>query len=78
MPAHLDIPKESDLQVAWFNTTTLKGGVVPLDDTVMNVPVLAKTVDTGEGNVLAALFGQVKCQSGTTCTALGTVGQFTA
>ncbi|GAB2647689.1 hypothetical protein ABI214_01890 [Prescottella soli] len=78
VPAHLDIPKESDLQVAWFNTTTLKGGVVPLDDSLANVPTLSKTVDTGEGNVLAALFGQVKYQSGTTCTALGTVGQFTA
>ncbi|RVW08749.1 hypothetical protein EGT67_14585 [Prescottella agglutinans] len=78
VPAHLAIPKESDLQVAWFNTTTLKGGVVPLDDAVLNVPTLSKTVDTGEGNVLAALFGQVKYESGTTCTALGTVGQFTA
>lgn len=78
LPAHLDIPQQSDLQVAWFNTTTLKGGVVPLDDTVLNVPTLSKTVDTGEGNVLAAIFGQVKYGSGTTCTALGTVGQFTA
>ncbi len=78
VPAHLAVPKESDLQVAWFNTTTLKGGVVPLDDAVLNVPTLSKTVDTGEGTVLAALFGQVKYESGTTCTALGTVGQFTA
>ncbi|WP_430332555.1 hypothetical protein [Rhodococcus sp. ACT016] len=78
VPAHLEIPKQSDLQVAWFNTTTLKGGVVPLDDTLLNVPTLSKTVDTGEGNVLAALFGQVTYESGTTCTALGTVGQFTA
>ncbi|PTR27494.1 hypothetical protein C8K36_104116 [Rhodococcus sp. OK519] len=78
LPAHLDLPKKSDLQVAWFNTTTLEGGVVPLDDTIMNVPTLSKTVATGEGNVLAAMFGQVSYESGTTCTALGTVGQFTA
>ncbi|MFC9517034.1 hypothetical protein ACFTSD_14985 [Nocardiaceae bacterium NPDC056970] len=78
VPAHLDIPKKSDLQVAWFNVNTLKSGVVPLDDTIMNVPTLSKTVDTGEGTVLAALFGQVNYESGTTCTALGTVGQFTA
>ncbi|RDI23180.1 hypothetical protein DEU38_11244 [Rhodococcus sp. AG1013] len=78
VPAHLAIPKESGLQVAWFNVTTLEGGVVPLDDTLLNVPTLSKTVETGEGTVLAALFGQVKYDSGTTCTALGTVGQFTA
>ncbi|QCQ91111.1 hypothetical protein [Rhodococcus sp. SGAir0479] len=78
LPAHMEIPQQSDLQVAWFNTTTLKGDVVRLDDTLLNVPTLSKTVDTGEGNVLAALFGQVKYGSGTTCTALGTVGQFTA
>lgn len=78
LPAHLGIPKKSDLQVAWFNTTTLKGGVVPLDDSIVNVPTLSKTVETGEGNVLAAMFGQVGYESGVTCTALGTVGQFTA
>lgn len=78
VPAHLAVPKESGLQVAWLNLTTMKSGVVPLDDTVLNVPTLSKTVDTGEGTVLAALFGQVTYESGTTCTALGTVGQFTA
>lgn len=78
LPAHAEIPQQSDLRVAWFNTTTLQGGVVPLDDTVMNVPLLAKTVATGQGNILAAVFGQVHYPSGTTCTALGTVGQFTA
>ncbi|WP_137724161.1 hypothetical protein [Prescottella subtropica] len=78
LPAHLEIPQQSDLQVAWFNTATLRGGVVPLADTVMNVPTLSTTVDTGEGTVLAALFGRVTYPSGVTCTALGTVGQFTA
>ncbi|MFM1726228.1 MULTISPECIES: hypothetical protein [Rhodococcus] len=78
VPAHLEIPKQSDLQVAWFNVNTLKSGVVPLDDTILNVPTLSKTVDTGEGIVLAALFGGVNYESGATCTALGTVGQFTA
>ncbi|XVA03825.1 hypothetical protein ACQ86I_09420 [Prescottella equi] len=52
--------------------------MVPLDDSIVNVPTLSKTVETGEGNVLAAMFGQVGYESGVTCTALGTVGQFTA
>ncbi|WP_305091420.1 hypothetical protein [Prescottella sp. R16] len=78
IPAHLEIPQQSNLQVAWFNTATLQGGVVPLADTVLDVPTLSTTVDTGEGTVLAALFGRVSYPSGVTCTALGTVGQFTA
>ncbi|QBJ94596.1 hypothetical protein ERC79_00380 [Rhodococcus sp. ABRD24] len=78
IPAHVDIPKQSDLRVAWFNTTTMKGGLAPLDDNLLNVPTLSKTVTTGEGTVIAAMFGQVRYESGTTCTALGTVGQFTA
>lgn len=78
VPAHLGIPKQSDLQVAWFNVDTFDSGVVPLDDQLLDVPTLSRTVDTGEGTVLAALFGQVSYESGTTCTALGTVGHFTA
>lgn len=78
VPAHLGIPKQSDLQVAWFNVDTFESGVVPLDDQLLDVPTLSRTVDTGEGTVLAALFGRVSYESGTTCTALGTVGHFTA
>ncbi|MFD4267231.1 hypothetical protein [Rhodococcus sp. NPDC058481] len=78
LPAHLDLPKQSGLSVVWFNTETFKGGIEPLNDVVLGLPTMSKTVATGGGTVLAALYGDVTYQSGKTCFALPTVGSFTA
>ncbi|SEK98957.1 hypothetical protein [Rhodococcus maanshanensis] len=78
LPAHVDFPKQSGLSVIWFNTTTFKGGMEPLNDVLLGVPTMSKTVATGAGTVLAALYGDVTYQSGKTCFALPTVGTFTA
>lgn len=78
IPGFVDVPKSSDLSVAWINLGTLQGGVVKLDDNIGGIPTLSKTVKTGEGTVLAALFGGVGYQSGKNCFALPTVGSFDA
>ncbi|SDD40925.1 hypothetical protein [Rhodococcus tukisamuensis] len=78
LPGVLGIPKTSGLSVAWFNVNTLKGGFEPLDDALMTIPTMSKTVATGEGQVFAALFGSVDYLDGTNCMALPTVGSFTA
>lgn len=80
IPAYVAIPKTSGLSVAWFNTTTFQGGIVPLDDTipVLGTPMLSKVVDTGGGKVLASIFGTVEYTDGKSCTVLPTVGSFDA
>lgn len=78
LPAHVDLPKRSGLSVVWFNTDTLKGGIEPLNDVLLGMPTMSKTVATGAGTVLAALYGDVTYQSGKTCFALPTVGSFKA
>ncbi|MDI9913751.1 hypothetical protein [Rhodococcus sp. IEGM 1379] len=80
IPAYPSIPKTSGLSVAWMNTTTFKGGIVPLDDMIpiLNTPLLSKVVDTGDGKVLATMFGNVDYIDGKSCTILPTVGSFDA
>ncbi len=78
LPGHVDVPKSSDLSVAWFNLATFKGGIVKLDDNINGIPTLSKTVPTGSGTVLAAMFGGVSYAGGANCFALPTVGSFTA
>ncbi|RZL25477.1 MAG: hypothetical protein EOP31_10290 [Rhodococcus sp. (in: high G+C Gram-positive bacteria)] len=80
LPAYIGIPKPSELSVAWINTSTFKGGIVPLDETlpVVDTPLLSKVVDTGDGKVLAAIFGKVDYTDGKSCIVLPTVGSFDA
>lgn len=80
LPGHIGIPETSGLSVAWFNLTTFQSGTVSLDEKlpVLDTPLLSKVVDTGEGTVLAAMFGTVDYVGGTTCTVIPTVGSFTA
>ncbi|MFC4604465.1 hypothetical protein [Rhodococcus kronopolitis] len=78
VPGYLGIPKTSGLSVAWFNPTTFRGGIEPLADMLGPFPAMSKTVRTGEGQVFAALFGSVGYEGGASCTALPTVGSFTA
>jgi hypothetical protein len=80
IPAYLGIPKPSELSVAWINTSTFKGGIVPLDETlpVVDTPLLSKVVDTGDGKVLATMFGKVDYTDGKSCIVLPTVGSFDA
>lgn len=78
IPGFVDVPKASNLSVAWINLGNLQGGVVPLDDNLGGIPTLSKTVKTGNGPVLAALFGGVDYASGKNCFALPTVGRFDA
>lgn len=78
IPGFVDVPKSSNLSVAWINLGNFQGGVVPLDDNLGGIPTLSKTVKTGNGPVLAALFGGVDYASGKNCFALPTVGRFQA
>lgn len=80
IPAHVALPTTSGLSVAWLNINTFKGGIVPLDDTlpIIGTPMMSKVVDTGEGKVLAAMFGKVDYSDGKSCTVLPTVGAFDA
>lgn len=78
LPGVLGVPKTSGLSVAWFNVNTFRGGIEPLDDALMTIPTMSRTVATGEGQVYAALFGSVDYLDGTNCMALPTVGSFTA
>ncbi|KAA0021319.1 hypothetical protein [Antrihabitans cavernicola] len=78
IPGFVDVPKTSDLSVAWINLGTFQGGVTKLDDSLAGIPTLSKTINTGQGTVLAALFGGVGYTSGKNCFALPTVGSFDA
>lgn len=78
VPGHIGIPSSSNLTVAWFNTSTLQGGMTALDDNVAGIPTLSKTVVTGHGPVLAAVWGDVGYADGANCSAVPTVGSFTA
>ncbi|GAA3185676.1 hypothetical protein GCM10020255_082120 [Rhodococcus baikonurensis] len=80
IPGYVGIPKTSGLSVAWINIGTFKGGIVPLDEKlpVLDTPLLSKVVDTGDGKVFAALFGNVDYADGKTCIVLPTVGAFDA
>lgn len=78
LPAHLGIPKTSGLSVVWINASTFKGGIVALDETLLGAPSLSKVVDTGDGKVLAAMFGTVDYTDGKSCIVLPTVGAFDA
>ncbi|MGG7099831.1 hypothetical protein [Rhodococcus sp. 24CO] len=80
LPAYIGIPKTSELSVAWINTSTFKGGIVPLDETipVVDTPLMSTVVDTGDGKVLAAMFGKVDYADGKSCIVLPTVGSFDA
>lgn len=80
IPGYVGIPKTSGLSVAWINVGTFKGGIVPLDEKlpVLDTPLLSKVVDTGDGKVFAALFGNVDYADGKTCIVLPTVGAFDA
>jgi hypothetical protein len=76
-PAYTGFATASGLNVAWLNVNTGASGVVALDDqTEYNLPALAKAVDSGPGNVVAALWGSVTYPSAT-CFVAPTVGLFT-
>ncbi|MGC0364112.1 hypothetical protein ABH922_002096 [Rhodococcus sp. 27YEA15] len=78
IPGYLGIPESSGLTVAWLNVNTLAGGIVPLDEKLplLDTPTLSTVVDTGNGKVLAALFGTVDYIGGEKCYVLPTVGAF--
>ncbi|EGD56861.1 hypothetical protein [Gordonia neofelifaecis] len=85
-------PDSDQFQVAWFNTSTLKGGLAelkPLSESASAGPLkqlLADTenfhgvrlarVDTGKGTVLSAVFGTTT-KAGRTCFFLPALGSVT-
>ena len=71
-------PARSDLTFVWLNMDTFRGGIDKLDDTTGGVPQLTKTVNTGTGPVLSALFGSVEYVNGTYCQVIYTMGGFFA
>ncbi|AQA23696.1 hypothetical protein BTZ20_4247 [Rhodococcus sp. MTM3W5.2] len=69
--------KGSGLTAVWVNTSTGARGIAPIDGvTEFGTPSLSKVVDSGPGNVAAALFGTVT-YADATCVVLPTVGMFT-
>ncbi|WP_067667596.1 hypothetical protein [Nocardia miyunensis] len=67
----------SGLNVAWLNTGNGRSGVTPLNDmTQYHLPGLSKTIATGPGTVVAALWGTITFPGGT-CVITPTVGAFT-
>ena len=78
LPLDIAIPSGSDLTVLWINLSTFQVGSAALDDTLVGVPTFSKTVETGEGPVLAALFGGTSYVGGGECFVLPTVGIFEA
>ncbi|QNG18799.1 hypothetical protein G4H71_21560 [Rhodococcus triatomae] len=78
LPLDIAIPSGSDLTVLWINLSTFQVGSAALDDTALGVPTFSKTVETGEGPVLAALFGGTSYLGGGECFVLPTVGIFEA
>jgi hypothetical protein len=76
-PAYTGVPKASGLSVAWLNVNTGANGIMPVDGmTDYQLPSLAKVVDTGPGNVVAAIWGTVAYPDAT-CHVAPTVGLFT-
>lgn len=71
-------PAAADLTLAWLNMENFRGGIATLDDTIGGVPQLSKTLDTGTGPVLAALFGSVQYTNGAFCQVVFTMGGFFA
>ncbi|MGW0017684.1 hypothetical protein ACWDUD_05100 [Rhodococcus sp. NPDC003382] len=71
-------PARADLKFVWLNMDNFRGGIETLDDTVNGVPQLSKTVNTGTGPVLSALFGSVEYVNGTFCQVVYTMGGFFA
>ncbi|MGW6375794.1 hypothetical protein ACWFRB_06975 [Rhodococcus sp. NPDC055112] len=71
------VAKGSGLTAVWVNTSTGASGIAPIDGvTEFGTPSLSKVVDSGPGNVAAALFGTVT-YADATCVVLPTVGMFT-
>ncbi|WP_068161053.1 hypothetical protein [Rhodococcus phenolicus] len=71
-------PARADLKFVWLNMDNFRGGIETLDDTIGGVPQLSKTVNTGTGPVLSALFGSVEYVNGTFCQVVYTMGGFFA
>ncbi|MFM9376766.1 hypothetical protein [Gordonia sp. VNK21] len=79
---------DSDFQVAWFNTSTLKGGLVPLTALSENTdskalrallggvksPLRLARVTTEDGSVLSAVFGTTTTTTGRSCFFLPALG----
>jgi hypothetical protein len=79
VPGFVADPNKSDIQVAWINLSNGKNGIAKLDGDVAGVPMIAKDVETGEGHIMAAMFGSIKTTGGKSCQILvPTVGQFEA
>jgi hypothetical protein len=75
-PAYTGYATGSGLNVAWLNVNTGASGVTPLDGvTEYNLPSLARVVDSGPGNIVAALWGTVTYPAAT-CFVAPTVGLF--
>ncbi|MFD4367832.1 hypothetical protein [Rhodococcus sp. NPDC058521] len=76
LSAYPGVVTASGLSVVWLNTTTGASGINALDGTTEGgYPSLAKTVHTGAGTVVAALFGSVNYATAV-CHVLPTVGSF--
>ena len=72
-------PTKSNIQVAWINLTNGHNGIAKLDGNIAGIPMIAKDVTTGEGQILAAMFGSIKTTDGKTCQIMiPTVGKFKA
>ena len=71
-------PAAADLKFVWLNMETFRGGIETLDDKIGGVPQLSKTVNTGTGPVLAALFGSINYTNGAFCQVVYTMGGFFA
>ncbi|KZM71493.1 hypothetical protein IU494_09185 [Nocardia terpenica] len=76
-PAASGYPTGSGLTVAWLNTANGRSGVEPMDDqTDYHLPSLSKTVDSGPGTVVAAVWGSIDYPTGS-CTMTPNVGVIT-
>jgi len=76
-PATSGFPIGSGLSVAWLNTGNGRSGVTPLNDmTAYKLPSLSKTVNTGPGTVISAMWGSIAYPGGT-CVVTPTVGAIT-
>ncbi|MDO5730307.1 hypothetical protein [Corynebacterium sphenisci] len=67
----------TDMKVLWLNLSTARGGIADLDDTVLGAGLLAQTsrlVDTGEGGVIAAIYGSAAYADGDVCRVSPTLG----
>ena len=76
-PSAAGYPIGSGLNVAWLNTGNGRSGITPLNDlTQYKLPSLSKTVATGPGTVISAMWGTVNYPGGT-CVMMPTVGAIT-